>query len=141
LETQRDLASPNLGSTAAIGVATVAMHQSAKGGPKWLRRFIIACMAIVAAMTLLKLATTVSSIGKIPACDAKTTRDTLSDLNKAQNFNASRYNFLTQRSASETETLCTANLALRDGGSVEYDYRIFKDGSGVKVGITEIRRP
>ena len=76
-----------------------------------------------------------------PACDAKTTRDTLSDLNKAQQFNASHYNSLKLRSASDAEALCTASLALRDGTSVEYDYRIYKDGSSVKVQITEIRRP
>ena len=36
--------------------------------------------------------------------------------------------------------MCTANLALTGGGTVEYDYRIFKEGSTVKVQITEIRR-
>ena len=35
----------------------------------------------------------------------------------------------------------SADVLLRDGTTVEYDYRIFKDGSAVKVQITDIRRP
>src|SRR5215211_435180 len=141
MESERDLASPDFGSTAAIGMAAVAMNQSAKGGPRWLKRFVLVCTVIVAAMALLKVVTSLSAIGKIPACDAKTTKDTLSDLNKQQKFNASHYNSLKARSSSDTEALCTASLALRDGTTVEYDYRIFKDGGAVKVQITDIRRP
>ena len=81
METERDLASPDFGSTAAIGMAAVAMSQSAKGGPRWLKRFVLVCTVIVAAMGLLKVVTSFSAMGKIPACDAKTTKDTLSDLN------------------------------------------------------------
>ena len=141
METERDLASPDFGGTVATGIAAVAMGRSAKGGPRWLRRFLLACMVIVAAMALLKVVTSISAIGKIPACDAKTTKDTLSDLNKQQKFNASHYNSLKLRSTTDTEALCTASLALRDGTTVEYDYRIFKDGSAVKVQMTDIRRP
>jgi hypothetical protein len=32
MESERDLASPDFGSTAAIGMAAVAMNQSAKAG-------------------------------------------------------------------------------------------------------------
>jgi cell division protein FtsW (lipid II flippase) len=141
METERDLASPDFGSTAAIGMAAVAMNRSAKGGPRWLKRFVLVCTVIVAAMALLKVVTSLSAMGKIPACDAKTTKDTLSDLNKQQKFNASHYNSLTARSSTDTEALCTASLALRDGTTVEYDYRIFKDGGAVKVQMTDIRRP
>ena len=141
MDTERDLASPDFGSTAATGMAAVAMNQSAKGGPRWLKRFVLVCTVIVAAMALLKVVTSLSAMGKIPACDAKTTKDTLSELNKQQKFNASHYNSLTARSSTDTEALCTASLALRDGTTVEYDYRIFKDGGAVKVQMTDIRRP
>jgi hypothetical protein len=33
-----------------------------------------------------------------------------------------------------------ANLALWGGGTIEYDYRIFKNDSKIKVQITDIRR-
>jgi hypothetical protein len=141
MDNERELASTDFGTTAATGLAAVAMNRQAKGGPRWLKWFVLACTVIIAAMALLKVATSISAIGTIPACDAKTTRDTLSDLNKAQQFNGSHYNSLKLRSASDAEALCTASLALRDGTSVEYDYRIYKDGSSVKVQITEIRRP
>ena len=108
METERDLASPDFGSTAAIGMAAAAVNQSAKGRPRWLKRFVLVCAVIVAAMALLKVVTSLSAMGKIPACDAKTTRDTLSDLNKQQKFNASHYNSLTARSSTDTEALCTA---------------------------------
>jgi hypothetical protein len=68
------------------------------------------------------------------------TRDTLSDLNKQNKFNASKYNFLRNVATSDAETTSTANLALWGGGTVEYDYRIFKNGSKIKVQITDIRR-
>src|SRR5829696_6051615 len=85
-----------------------AMNQSAKGGPRWLKRFVLVCTVIVAAMALLKVVTS------------------LSDLNKQQKFNASHYNSLKSRSSTDAEALCTASLALRDGTTVESDYRIFK---------------
>ena len=61
-------------------------------------------------------------------------------LNKQNKFSATKYNFIKKVSSSDAETICTANLALSGGGSVEYDYRIFKEGSAVKVAITQIRR-
>jgi hypothetical protein len=79
--------------------------------------------------------------GSLPKCDGQRTRDTLSDLNKQNKVNASSYNFIKQVSATDSEVTCTANLALRDGGTLEYDYRIFKDGSTIKVQITDSRRP
>ena len=54
METERDLASPDFGSTAAIGMAAAAVNQSAKGRPRWLKRFVLVCAVIVAAMALLK---------------------------------------------------------------------------------------
>jgi hypothetical protein len=34
---------------------------------------------------------------------------------------------------------CVANLALRGGGNLEYDYRIYRDGGDIKVEITNSR--
>ena len=55
-------------------------------------------------------------------------------------FNASKYNFLRNVATSDAETTSTANLALWGGGTVEYDYRIFKNDLKIKVQITDIRR-
>ncbi len=140
MENEKDLASPNYGSAVSGVVGSVAMANAARTGPKSLRYFLYVCIAITLLLTGVGLVGKVGSIGSIPACDAQTTRDTLSNLNKQNKFNASKYNFIKKVSASDTETLCTANLALSAGGNVEYDYRIFKEGSAVKVLITEIRR-
>jgi hypothetical protein len=140
MENEKDLASANYGSavTGIVGAALMAL--AARTGPKWLRYLLFVFIAIILFVTIVGLIGNVASIGSIPECDAKTTRDTLSALNHQNKFKASKYNFIKKVSSSDTETICTANLALSDGGTVEYDYRIFKDGSTVKVQITEIRR-
>ena len=140
MENEKDLASPNYGSAVSGVVGSVVMANAARTGPKWLRYFLYACIAITLLLTGVGIIGKVGSIGSIPACDAQTTRDTLSDLNKQNKFSATKYNFIKQVSASDSETICTANLALSGGGTVEYDYRIFKEGSNIKVQITNIRR-
>jgi hypothetical protein len=140
MENEKDLASQNYGSAVSGVVGSVVMANAAKTGPAWLRYFLYVCIGITLLLTGVGLVGKIGSIGSIPACDAQTTRDTLSDLNKQNKFSATKYNFIKKVSASDSETICTANLALSGGGSVEYDYRIFKEGSSVKVAITEIRR-
>lgn len=140
MENEKDLASQNYGSAVSGVVGSAVMANAARTGPAWLRYFLYVCIAITLLLTGVGLVGKIGSIGSIPACDAQTTRDTLSDLNKQNKFSATKYNFIKKVSASDSETICTANLALSGGGSVEYDYRIFKQGSAVKVAITEIRR-
>ena len=140
MENEKDLASPNYGGAVSGLVGSAVMANAARKGPKWLRYFLFVCIAITLLATGAGLIGKIGSVGSIPACDAQTTRDTLSDLNKKNKFSATKYNSIKKVSASDSETICTANLALSGGGSVEYDYRIFKEGSAVKVAITEIRR-
>lgn len=119
-------------STVVLGAA------AARAKPGWQRNFLIACAAITGAVTLIGV---IGSFGGgLPACDDKQTRDTLSDLNSANKFNATKYNFIKNVSTSDTEVMCTANLALKGGSNVEYDYRIYKDAGSVKVKITEVRK-
>ena len=140
MENEKDLASQNFGSALSGVAATAAMAQAAKTGPKWQRYLMMVFIAITLLATGAGLIGKISSAGSIPACDAQQTRDTLSDLNKQNKFSASKYNFIKSVATSDTETTCTANLALSGGGTVEYDYRIFKDDSKIKVMITNIRR-
>jgi hypothetical protein len=137
---EKDLASPNF-SGAASGLAGAArMGLAARSGPKWMRYLMFFFIAVIAIVTLAGTIDKVTSIGSIPACDAQTTRDTLSDLNHQNKFKATKYNSIKSVTKSDSEATCTANLALSGGGSVEYDYRIFKEGGKVKVLITDIRR-
>ncbi len=140
MENERDLASANFGSAATGLAATAAMAQAAKKGPKWQRYVMYVFIAVTALATLAGIIGKISDIGTVPACDAQRTRDTLSDLNKQNKFDATKYNSIKNVSTSPTEVTCTANLALRGGASVEYDYRIFKEGSDIKIEITDIRR-
>jgi len=140
MDNEKDLASPQYGSAVSGVVGAALMAKAATSGPKWQRYLMRVFIVITLLATGAGLIANISSVGSIPACDAQTTRDTLSDLNKQNKFNASKYNSLKTVTTSDTETTCTANLALWGGGTVEYDYRIFKEGGAVKVMITEVRR-
>lgn len=132
----QNLNSPDFRGAATSTAGAAAMLQAAKGQNKWMRWLMYTFAAItllaVAAGTIDKLA----NINSLPECDGQRTRDTLSDLNTANKVNASAYNFIKQVSATDTEIRCTANLALRNGGTLQYDYRIFKDDKGIRVEIT-----
>jgi hypothetical protein len=141
MESEQNLNSPDFGHAGMAALGTAAMVQAARSGPKWQRVLMYVFIGITVLATLAGVVDNLTSIGKLPACDAQRTRDTLSDLNKANKVNASKYNFIKEVRASETEVNCVANLALRNGGTLEYDYRIYKDGSDIKVLITEFRHP
>jgi hypothetical protein len=141
MASEQDLNSPNFGSNATSALGAAAMVQSAKTGPKWLRWLMLTFAAITGLAVLAGVIDKVSNWGSLPKCDGQRTKDTLSDLNKQNKVNASSYNFIKQVNATDAEITCTANLALRDGGTLEYDYRIYKEGSTIKVQITDSRRP
>jgi hypothetical protein len=142
LDNEENLASPNVLPAMTGVAATAAIGQAAKTMTGWQRKLMYVFMVITLLAAGAGIIGNLTSIGTIPTCDAQQTRDTLSDLNKANKFNASKYNFIKSVSTSDTETTCTANLALSGGGTVEYDYRIFKDkdDSKIKVLITDVRR-
>ena len=139
---EEKLASPDFQPAMTSMAASAAITEAAKTMTGWQRKLMYVFMAITLLAAAAGIIGSLTSIGTIPACDAQQTRDTLSDLNKANKFNASKYNFIKSVSTSDTESTCTANLALSGGGTVEYDYRIFKDkdDSKIKVLITDIRR-
>jgi hypothetical protein len=140
MDNENNLASPDFQPAMTSMAATAAISQAAKTMTGWQRKLMNFFIVIIFLATGAGLIGQFTSAGKIPECDAKQTRDTLSDLNKANKFNASKYNFIKNVSTSDSETTCTANMALSGGGTVEYDYRIFKGDSQVKVQITDIRR-
>ena len=140
MESEKSLNSPDLAGTMNIANATAAMNASAQGGSRWLRWVTLAFTLVIAAASLLGLIGKIADFGKLPRCDAQATKDTLSDLNKQNKVNASHYNAITTLSTDKDEVLCKASLALRDGGTLEYNYRIFRDGSGTKVQITDSQR-
>jgi hypothetical protein len=141
MASEQDLNSPNFLSNAASALGAAAIVQSSKRGPKWLRWLMLTFAAITGLAVLAGLVDKLANWNSLPKCDGQRTKDTLSDLNKQNKVNASSYNFIKQVSATDAEVTCTANLALRDGGTLEYDYRIYKDGSTIKVQITDSRRP
>ncbi len=140
-DTEKDLASANIGRAIGGVAATGTLAAAAvRAKPGWQRNLMIAFAAIAGLATLIGLAGQIANFGSLPACDAQQTRDTLSDLNSANKFNATKYNFIRNVATSDTEVTCTANLALKGGTNVEYDYRIYKEAGSVKVKITEVRR-
>lgn len=138
---EENLRSDQFGGAAMAAVSAVSMNLAARRGPKWLKWLMLGFTAIVVLATVAGLVEKIGNIGQLPTCDAQRTRDTLSDLNSTNKLNASKYNFIKTISTDDAEVRCTANLALRDGATVEYDYRIYKDAGTLKVQITEWRRP
>jgi hypothetical protein len=141
MASEQDLNSPNFGSNATSALGAAAMVQSAKGAPRWERWLLLTFAAITGLAVLAGMIDKLANWNSLPKCDAQPTRDTLSELNKQNKVNASSYNFIKQVSATDSDVVCTANLALRDGGTLEYDYRIYKEGGTIKVQITDSRRP
>jgi hypothetical protein len=139
MATEQDLNSPDFTGNATSAVGALAIAATAKGQSRWLRRLLYVFMAIIVLAVGAGAIDKLVNINTLPGCDAQRTRDTLSDLNKANNVNASAYNSIKQVSKAETEIRCTASLALRAGGTLEYDYRIYREGGGIKVEITGTR--
>jgi hypothetical protein len=140
MKDEENLASARLQPALSGLVGSTQMAQAARTGPQWMRRLMKIFIVITLVATGAGIFGNLAGIGSIPACDEQKTRDTLSDLNKQNKFNASKYNFIKNVATTDSETTCTANLALWGGGTVEYDYRIFKEDSKVKVQITNVRR-
>src|ERR1700759_4785338 len=127
-------------SSTESSLATMAMANAASKMTGWQRKVMNVFIGIITVVSLIGLVTTLASWGSIPACDAQQTRDTLSDLNKENKFDATKYNFIKQVATSDTEPKYVANLGLKVGRWVEYDFRIFKDNGTIKVQITDVRR-
>jgi hypothetical protein len=104
---------------------------------RWLSRAVMVASGIFA---VLMIVGTIMEFGKVPKCDAKTIKDSLSDFNKRNQFNASAYNFIRETGRTETEATCKANLALRAGGTAEYDFRIYKEESKTMIAFGEVSR-
>jgi hypothetical protein len=104
---------------------------------RWLSRAVMVASGIFA---VLMIVGTIMEFGKVPKCDAKTIKDSLSDFNKRNQFNASAYNFIREAGRTETEATCKANLALRAGGTAEYDFRIYKEDAKTMIAFGEVSR-
>ena len=141
MASDQNLNAPDFGGNATSAIGAVAIAATAKGRPKWLRWLMVSFIVIIVLVVGAGVIDKIVNIDTLPACDGKRTRDTLSDLNKANQVNASSYNFIKETAKSETEIRCVANLALRGGGTLEYDYRIYKEGSDIRVEITGTRSP
>lgn len=76
---------------------------------------------------------------KIPACDSQRAKDTLSDIHKERNVQATAYRGITTISRTDDEALCHASLDLKDGAALSYDFKMFKDGDDMRLIITDAK--
>jgi hypothetical protein len=121
----------------ATGTEPPAASDAKRPAPwvRWLSRAVMVASGIFAVLMIIG---TIMDFGKVPKCDAKTIKDSLSDFNKRNQFNASAYNFIRETGRTETEATCKANLALRAGGTAEYDFRIYKEDSKTMIAFGEV---
>lgn len=99
----------------------------------WVSRIVPAVLAVIFGLIFIaKIATW----NDLPECDSRKAKDTLSDIFKRNNVNASQYNEIKKTATKHDELSCSASLALQAGGNLDLDYRIFRDGDGFKLEIT-----
>jgi hypothetical protein len=72
----------------------------------------------------------------LPACDSTRAKDTLSDIFKNRNVDATRYDEIKGLTASDAEVTCNATLTLRNNSKLVIDYKLFREGDGMKLLIT-----
>jgi hypothetical protein len=136
---EKDLNSPDIDSAAASADATAATEPAATVEPRWIRWVLVTVCLTLGGLVGANIVHSALNFNTLPACDSQRTRSTLSDLNQANRVNASDYNFIKEVSRSDAEVICVANLALRDGSTLEYDYRLYKVGPETQVTIMMTR--
>lgn len=63
--------------------------------------------------------------GELPDCDSDRARNTLSDVLKANDVEATAYDRIDTESTGKDEVACSAVLSLKDGGKLDLGYRFF----------------
>jgi hypothetical protein len=71
----------------------------------------------------------------LPSCDGSVARDTLSDIFKRDNLQASSYEQVKTLTTSKDELTCSASLKMSDGAIMEIVYRIYWQGKDAYVAI------
>jgi hypothetical protein len=72
----------------------------------------------------------------LPDCDSTRAKDTLSDIFKKNEVNAARYDEIKRLTKADDEVTCHAKLTLRDGGKLEIDYKLLREGADMTLRIT-----
>ena len=105
----------------------------AKPVGKWAKFRKIVIVGVFGFAALLWIATQFFNAATLPGCDSKRARDTLSDVFQANKVNTTRYNEIKTLAETKDEVRCNASLALREGGSLNVDYRFYWEGSNPKI--------
>jgi hypothetical protein len=66
----------------------------------------------------------------LPGCDSKRAKDTLSDIFKRNNVNASRYDQVKTLTKGDDEITCNATLTLADNKKLVIDYKLYRAPEG-----------
>jgi hypothetical protein len=130
-----------------IGSAQVAAEPAASGEPvtakpqsalaKWSRLGVgIMLLVVFAVIGLARFATR----NDLPGCDARATKNTLSDIFQSRKVEVKRYNDIKTNSTAEALTTCTAFMTMMDDHLAEIDYQIgVLEDKTVQVRITAAR--
>jgi hypothetical protein len=91
-----------------------------------------AVVAVLAVIAIARFATR----DDLPGCGSTQAKDTLSDIFKKNNVNASRYDEIKTLTTGNDEITCNAALTLRDDSKLVIDYRLYREGDGMKLLVT-----
>jgi hypothetical protein len=126
------------------GDATVAEERPQQRYPRtyramwWFQRILAVVGIVLFAMIALGR---YLERNELPACDSQRARDTLSDIFKQQNVDATAYDQRRTVSSSDNEVVCVARLTVRGGSHVSVDYRFFRDGEAQRISYTITQVP
>jgi hypothetical protein len=96
---------------------------------------IVVAVGLLAVVGLIMVAKFVTR-NDLPGCDSTRAKDTLSDIFKKNDINASRYDEIKTQSKTDEEITCYAKLTLRDNSTQEIDYKLFRENGEIRLLIT-----
>jgi hypothetical protein len=118
---------------------TPAPAPATKGGKVsgWVKKIVGGVMFLVFGVIVLAK---IITYGDLPGCDSKVAKDRLSANNVRNQVNASHYIEIKTLKKAADEIGCSANLALKAGGTLELDYKLIREGEGSQLIITRFER-
>ena len=111
--------------------AVAAKPQSTAMG--WIKRIVYGVIGVIG---ILIAVITFASRNDLPGCDSKRAKDTLSDIFKERKIEAAAYDEIKTLTSGQDEITCNAALTLRNKSKQAIDYKLFREGSDMKLLIT-----
>lgn len=106
---------------------------------RWSKRIAAAVALVVAGLALVTNLDRFANRNTLPACDSSRAKDTLSDIHKKSQVDASAYREIRELSRTDDAVMCHASLSLKNGAALSYDFKLYKEGDEMKLIISNAK--